>query len=517
MQQGEGTGQAVPARRDVLLPAMTSINTRIQAYGEKLRDWQDVERRSGAMGLSSQQQNRINECRSQLQDILLEYTSLQKQLQQETRVDAAQLLAGSSLLQLNQQDIDYLESGCGNFLAELHKAQTPGTTLPADPQIKAAFDNNDYDQVINLYNQMAQTPGLTPAPSTVYHYGQALVKNHQEAEATRVLSGLLESVRQQPPQDGLLLSLLQLVADLDFTREAYDEARRKYEEVVRVSIEKGAQKDEWAGLQLAALQPGVVQASELRDFGGLLKKYLSYVPKRDGFSVAEAVNGYRQHYPYTTLGPNVNFLGKNARGQADAWLNRSLNQVQTPVDTPPTQVDPAQMVPAALPGVQGEAGATGTVPAVTDAQTVITSQPTVDTPSLQAQYDKGVALLQAKEYDQAIDQFRQLQNTEFGAKAQPMMIEASKQAGQSIRQKAAELFVRASNSRDTEDKRKMLLSSRDLLQSILTKYPDSGLTEKVQRNLSRINADLSALDASSARPYSGGGAYVPPASGGNVR
>jgi len=32
------------ARRDVLQPAMTAVNTRIAAYTDKLQEWQDVER-----------------------------------------------------------------------------------------------------------------------------------------------------------------------------------------------------------------------------------------------------------------------------------------------------------------------------------------------------------------------------------------------------------------------------------------------------------------------------------------
>ena len=74
-----------------------------------------------------------------------------------------------------------------------------------------------------------------------------------------------------------------------------------------------------------------------------------------------------------------------------------------------------------------------------------------------------------EKYDQALEQFKLLENTELAPKAQPMVAEASKQAGQAIRQKAAELFVRANSSRDPDEKRKMLLSSRDLLESILTK------------------------------------------------
>ena len=79
----------------------------------------------------------------------------------------------------------------------------------------------------------------------------------------------------------------------------------------------------------------------------------------------------------------------------------------------------------------------------------------------------------------------------------------------------SELFVRATNSRDTEEKRKLLLGSRDLLQGALTKYPQSGLADKIQRNLARIEAELRAVDATTAapKPVTSGGAYVPPKAG----
>lgn len=488
-----GTGQAV--HRDVLTPAMTSINTRIHAYEEKLKNWQDMERRAQVMGLAPEKLNRINECRAQLQDILLEYTALRKQLQQETRVDSAQLIAGNSLLQLNQQDIDYLESGCGNFLVELQNQQTPAAPIAADPQVKTAFENGDYDQVINLYQQMLQTPGQTPAPETAFQYAQALLKNHQEAEATRILDELLARLRQQPGQEHPLLPVLQMVADLGYIHQDYDKARKMYEDVIRVSIEKGAHKDEWAGLQLAALQPGVIPPGELKDFGGLLQNYLAYVPKRDGFAVDEGANRYLQQYPSTRLAPNINVLRDKARGQADAWLNRGQQRVATPAGESKPQDGQAVAVPVPPTGPVGPAPAPN-VGAGADVQgTLPPPSTTTDGQTLQAEYDKGVALLEAKEYDQALERFNRLQRTPLDAKARPMIAEASKQAGQAMRQKAAELFVRASNSRDPDQKRKLLLSSRDLLQGILNKYPQSGLDDKVQRNLARIDNDLRALDA----------------------
>lgn len=521
--QRDSTQQADPAaaRRDVLQPAMTAINTRIAAYTDKLQQWQDIERKSTTMGLGPDKLNRINECRANLEHVLLEYNALQQQLQGETRVDAAQLLAGKSLLLLNQQDIEYLESGCGNYLSELQQQpQRPVAPAMADPQIKAAYDNADFDQVINLYVQTAQTPGQRPALETTYQYAQALLKNHQQAEAAKVVNELLAEVRQ-PPSSPLLLPVLQLAADLAFTQEAYDEARRQYEEVVKVSIEQGAHKEEWAGLQLAALQPGAAQPAELRDFGGLLKNYLAYVPKRDGFTVTEASNRYLQQNPYTRLGANVSGLRNNARNEADAWLNRGLQRVENSVgerQAPPQEGQPTASDAGVVAGqgaaVQQGAGAAAAVPATSSNATP--PPQVVDEKSYQEDYDRGMAHFQAKEYDKALERFNRLQHTAYAPKVQPMVTEASKQAAQEVRQKAAELFVRANNSRDGEEKRKLLISSRDLLQSILTKYPQSGLTDKVQRNLARIESDLRGLEGSSTpRPVSSGGAYVPPKTGGS--
>ncbi|MCL2341268.1 MAG: hypothetical protein FWC49_06135, partial [Proteobacteria bacterium] len=71
------------------------------------------------------------------------------------------------------------------------------------------------------------------------------------------------------------------------------------------------------------------------------------------------------------------------------------------------------------------------------------------------------------------------------------------------------------SNRDPEEKRKLLLTARDLLQSILVKYPQSGLTDKVRNNLLRIEENLRAIDGAgpAPRPAASGGAYVPPATG----
>jgi len=449
-----------------MMPVMSSINGRIRAYEQRVEEWRELERKTAAMNLPQEKLNRIDQCRSNLQHILLEYNALQKQLQQETRIEAAQLLAGNSLLQLNQQDIDYLESGCGKFLAELKNAGQFSAAMPPDPQVKAAFDSGDYTQVINLYTQNAAASSQTPAAETTFLYGQALLKSHQEAEAFNVLGELLGRMRQLQSRDELLLRVLQSVADLDFGLEAYDEARKSYEELIRLSIEKGAQRDEWAGLQLAALMPAsTIPPAEMKEYCSLLRNYLAFVPKRDSYNVTERADKFLQAHPASMLAPNVNLIKKSAKQQTDNFINQGVARIEVQAGertAPQSQLAGDQLL--------GDSSRTSTVP-VTGGGPI-------------------------------------------AAGSEKNLQEASRLAAQDLRQKAAELFIRASNNRDPEEKRKLLLGARDLLQSILVKYPQSGLTDNVQRNLGRVEGELRAVDGGAApRPAASGGAYVPPKTG----
>lgn len=503
LQEGVSRQPASGAsQRDLLMPAFTSINKRIYSYEQKLEEWKEVEKKTSSLPLPADKQNKLNECQTQLQDILTEYNGLHKQLLLETQISAAQLLAGDSLLRLNQRDIDYLESGCGRFLAELKATPEPQAQPAVDPQIKEAFDNADYDRVITLYGQAAEMPGRTPAAETTYQYGQSLLKNHQEPLARRVFGDLLARVRQQPGQDELLFPLMQVLADLDFVMGSYEDARKQYEELIRVSIDKGARKEEWAGLQLAALQSGSVASDELQQYRTLLKNHLAYSPKRDGYAVAEQAEKYMLTFPVSRLAPNVNILHASAKGQAEAWVTQGIKRIETQANERRAQEPQPAVgaVPSApVPEVQG---------AVTSGGQVASPESVVSPDkALQENYDKGVSQLQAKEYDHAIESWNKLLNTSYADKARTRIEEASRLGAQEDRQKAADLFVRATNTRDPESRKKLLLSSQELLQGILIKYPQSGLNDKVQRNLSRIQEELNVI-----APASAGGAYVPPGS-----
>ena len=104
--------------------------------------------------------------------------------------------------------------------------------------------------------------------------------------------------------------------------------------------------------------------------------------------------------------------------------------------------------------------------------------------------------MQAKKYDESIALFSGLLNTSFGVKAGIQIEEASRLAAGDRRKEAAELFVRSNRATDPAARKELLLSSRVLLEDILRKYPQSGLDDKVRRNMDRIDRELAGIDQS---------------------
>lgn len=66
-------------------------------------------------------------------------------------------------------------------------------------------------------------------------------------------------------------------------------------------------------------------------------------------------------------------------------------------------------------------------------------------------------------------------------------------AAAKLRREGATLFFKAGQTEDAGQKRELLLQSRQLLQTILSKYPYVELVEKVARNLQIIDEQLQGI------------------------
>lgn len=495
------------SRPALIQPALNTISSRIRSYEQRLNEIKDIENSPSSMMIPHEQMGRLSACKTELLDILTNYDTLQKKLLQETDLDTAQQLASDTLFQVNQQDMQFLEGGCGRLLADFKSGQAQGTAtsppvtsqpLPPPPpayaapdsQIQEAFNAGDYTRVITLYNQQWSGVGQQPAPATTWQYSQALLKNYQLEEAERVLSSLDQQLSGQGG-DQLAPDVLRALGDISFSAGNYQAAQERYNRLVRLP---GNQGDSWSQRQLAVLQQQTATPDELSAYATLVRNYLAYSPSRDGYAVAEQAEQFLSSYPASRLVANVNAIHKNTRDQADAWLNRGLQRVEQQVGgagaTPAPQTGSDQAAAAATGAPAATVGAEAAQAPLSPEQVAARDQ------ALKDQYDRGVAQMAGKEYDQAMQTFSTLLGSSFDEQARQRINDTASLAGENNRQKAAELFVRATQTSDLESRKKLLLASRQLLRDIPVKYPQAGLNSKVERNLASVEQALRAIDPS---------------------
>lgn len=289
---------------------------------------------------------------------------------------------------------------------------------------------------------------------------------------------------------------MQLIGDLEFGLEIYDGARGRYNEIVDVYEDLGG-KNQWAQQQLSALDRNVYQTDEVSAYARLLISYLSYNPDRDGYDVVKRAQEYRAKYPYSPVSSNADTLLGLAKAEADLWLESLLVRIDGLVEEKKFQeaLLLIERVPQnILPAEKQEMLRRKNEQLLTAESISIETGRLVQEQELQEQWNNAMLKFEAGDYDKAIEDFTALLASSYQQKAQERIDEAARLAAVRDRQRAAEIFMRATRTADVENKVKLLFASRKLLQEILIKYPQSGLIDKVNRNISRIEEEINAID-----------------------
>jgi len=517
--------------RDVLLPALSRINDRISAYEQKSQSWQGVSNRMYSLNLAPGQLEQLSICRQQVTDLLAEYKLIHDQLLLDQSMDVSRRLLNRSLPKTNKKDIAYIEGDCSRLLTDSAYIPVAGSTTAGmqslESSMAAALASGEYGQVISSFQSLSLPPGEQPDYGVSYNYGVALMKSGSEQEAHGVFVELLNRLRRQD-QTQMEPKVLKLLGDLEFGLGDYRSARSRYEELEQLYGASGGY-DGWARQQLKALDAATSQAEEIRVYAALLLASLTYNPQRDGFTVVQQAQAFQQSFPVSVVSSSVGELARKADKEAEQWFAGVLEQVDRLSDQQNNQeaLLLIERIPAGILPLDKQAilklkkdsltaAATGSietsvtiqeeileisdpfVPAdsSTDGQAVGLDSALVEhvqVTALQETWNQGMTDMQAKEYDKAIMIFSGLLNTSYGTKARIQVEEASRLAAQDDRKKAAELFVRANRTTDPEARKQLLLSSRALLEDILRKYPQSGLGDKVRRNLNRIDQELDTI------------------------
>lgn len=485
------------------LPSIHYVNDRIFEYGRKLDRWKELDQQSVVMNLNQEQTGSMVRCFRDLQKVLSGYERLHDDLLQRNIISGSVQYDAKGAMELQKIDIAFLESVCGRLLAGTEdkaagwQERQQGADLnQIETLIERYSSNMEYDEVVQVWLQIPAYQVERVDLKTKILYGNALMFLDQQEAAAEIFQGIVDemSVSKEQPMD--LLSLRKVLADLYTASGNYLAAEGQYDQISSDYLTIGS-IDEWSKLQLSILDRSSTGSPELTEFAGLLRGYLGFLPERDGYKIVWQSDKFLQNYPYSPVASNVDIIRENAQKRADDWFNTFFSQVDDFANEKKFQdaMELLQMIPEEIIGAEKVQEVKTKTDELVLAEAVERETLKLERmQDLQRRWNEGMVLADKDDFDEAIQVFTELLDTEYSSKARVKLEELSLQAAKDDRRQAADLFIRFTKTTDIESKKKLLVESRRVLKDILVKYPEVDIAEKVVGNIARVEKEMNEVD-----------------------
>ena len=488
---------------EVVLPSMVYVNDRIFEYGRKLDKWKELDAKSVGLDVEEDEAAMMVRCFRRLQNVLNGYSDLRSKMLQAQRMTTAEQISGSDLFQLQTADIEFLEGICGRLVSESEDQSTgwnkreEGADLSKLETLIDRYDESrEYEEVIQVWLQIPAFQIPRVHVRAKIKYGNALMYLHQEEKATEVYREVVDQMSDSDEQATDLVSLRKILADLYTAAGDYKSAEIQYKKISE-DYQNLGRLEEWSKLQLSILARSMDDSPELTEYSAMLRNYLGFIPDQDGYRVVWQTDKFLTNYPYSPVASNVDFIRESAMARADKWFNsfmaavdslgaeKKFDEALELLETMPTDIIDADKQ-LQLRGKNEELLLAAAVEKETDKMALIQE--------LQHQWNNGMLLVKGGRYDEAINVFTNLLDSEYGVKAENKIKEISLQAAKADRKKAAGLFIRFTKTTDPESRKKLLIESRQMLRDILVKYPDAEIIPKVLGNIERVEQEMNLID-----------------------
>ena len=501
-ESGTGDFPGVTGSQTVL-PDMQYVKDRIFEYGRKLDRWKELDEQAIVAELDETASQEMVRCFRDLQKVLSGYNRIQEALLRQDFMDASQLISSTEIMELEQHDISFLESGCGRLLKSGpdEGAGWAQREKQADlPQIETLIEryagSEEFEEVIQVWQQIPDNQLDRVHLNTMISYGNALMALHQEAEAAKVYQTIVDQMSASDDQQTDILSLRRVLADLYAASGDYQKAEKQYSEISN-DYKDLASIESWGILQLSILERSEPGSPELEEYSSLLRNYLGFTPQRDGYKLVWQADQFLADYPYSAVASNVDIIRKSAKSKADSWLAAFLAEVDSMAAEERFQDALLKMETLQEDILSGEKliEIRKKSDDLTLAEAVNRETKKIEKmQALQRDWNEALLLIDKGEYDQAIELLTTMLDSEYGLKADSKISEASLLSARAERRKAADLFIRFTKTTDIESQKKLLIESRRHLVDILVKYPDVGITDKVRGNIERVEKEMNAID-----------------------
>ena len=498
-----GEGTIVEGDIERTLPSMAYVNDRIFEYGRKLDRWKELDSQSIDRELGQEEVAEMVQCFRGLQQVLNEYSSLRSTMLQAREMTTAKKIAADEIMDLQENDIAFLEGGCGRLLQDpdvrsigWNRREEGAGLTQLETLIDRYAANGEYGEVARVFEQIPEDQVDRIQLRTRVLYANGLIYLHQEEKAAEVYRQIVEQLSSSKEQATDIVSLRKILGDLYTASGHYQDAEIQYKKISTDYLKIG-QLQEWSKLQLSLLEKSAPGSVELTRYSSLLRNYSGFLPQVDGFKVARQAEKFLSDYPYSPVVANVRYIKAAAMNGANFWFNGILARADKLKGEKKFEesVELLETVPGEILDSEKQMVVKEKNQEVLLAKAVENETEQMELiQELQRQWNNGMLLVNDDHYDEALAVFTKLLDTEYSTKAEQKIKEVALQAANADRRKAADLFVRSTKTSDLESKKKLLIESRKLLNSILVKYPDVEIGSKVVGNIARVEQEMLAID-----------------------
>jgi len=503
LEIGGNEGTVIEKDIEINPLSMTYVNDRIFEYGRKLDRWKELDSQAADREVSQQEVEGMVQCFRRLQDILNGYSSLRSAMVQAGGVSAIHQPGDESILTLQKNDIDFLEGGCGRLLDDpdsrgigWNRREDGAGLTQLETLIDRYGENEEYAEVVRVFTQIPEDQVGRIQLRTRILYANALIYLHQEKEAAEAYRQIVDQMSASKEQATDIVSLRKVLGDIYTASGDYRDAEIQYKKVTADYLNIG-RLQEWSKLQLSLLQQSAGSSDELTAYSSILRNYLRFQPNVDGFKVARQAEQFLTDYPYSPVASNVRHIKLAAMDGANFWFNKVMAEADKLKAEKKFEesVELLEAVPPEILDSEKQVEVEKKNQEVLLAKDVEKETEQMEiSQELQRQWNSGMLLVNDGHYDDALVVFAELLNTDYSTKAEQKIREVSLQAAKADRRRAADLFIRSTKTSDLESKKKLLMESRKLLNSILTKYPDVEIGAKVVGNIARVEQEMLAID-----------------------
>lgn len=504
----EAPAETPPQKPRVSEEDLRFVEQRLLAYEERYRQWVESKQEKQIPGQDSAATLEKNGCAEEFERILEAHRELRNRMT-VARFSPWHHIDVEDIARLHRMDIEFLESECA---ADSSLGQSPDDFTPAGPdpsrqnaaqlaenQVVDAEKRGDSPGAIASYQDLVRNfPEHAPAATTREHYGLALLRSGRRSEAAAIFTELTTSSISSMEKTSPLQAQLRL-ADLLLASGNVAEATAAYTALARRHSEMTAEQTR-IQTQVAALRSLQTDRSEETNaYLALFRGVTLFDGKENGAGLMSQADRFIKAYPSTPLGESARSLRHAVEEQLTSWSGQKLrlaNQLIREQKKLEAQAVLEELAAADLPPAIRER--VQTMLAEVSSGRIQGASPveTATSDALSARWETANTDLDASRYDEAIQGYRSLLETEYGPMARIKLKDAAEKAATDNRKKAATLFGKATRTADGAEKRNLLLSSRKLLVESLEKYPQAEITGKVRQNLDDLDQYITRFDPS---------------------